>query len=129
VPALNSLDRLINEARTRKAEAEAEAAARGGQVVPPIPPHTLPATDLVNAHLLPFMVDQQTALTGALSTLQASNETLVATITAQRAEMEALVSGLEAVVRDLEKSAEMLQGEEVAGLGSEVRMMEEELAG
>jgi hypothetical protein len=43
--------------------------------------------------------------------------------------MEALVAGLEAVVRDLEQSAEMLQGEDVQGLSGDVRMIEEELAG
>jgi kinetochore protein NNF1 len=89
----------------------------------------LPATDLVNAHLSPFLIDQQTALSGALTTIQTSNETLVATITSQAAEMEALVAGLEAVVRDLEQSAEMLQGEDVQGLSGDVRMIEEELAG
>jgi kinetochore protein NNF1 len=127
VPSLNSLDRLINEAKARKSAAE--TSAPDSNAIPPIPPHTLPASDLVNAHLSPFLIDQQTALSGALTTIQASNETLVATITSQRAEMEALVAGLEAVVRDLEKSSEMLQGDDVQGLSGDVRMIEEELAG
>jgi kinetochore protein NNF1 len=83
----------------------------------------------VNAHLSPFLVDQQTVLSGALTTVQASNEMLLATITSQKAEMEALIAGLEAVVRDLEKSATMLQGEDVQVLSGDVRMIEEELAG
>ncbi|TID26712.1 Beta-catenin-like protein 1 [Venturia nashicola] len=126
VPSLNSLDRLINEAKARKAEAEAKAP--DGKAVPPVPPHTLPATELLNAHLSPFLIDQQTTLSSALATIQTSNETLVATITSQRAEMEALVAGLEAVVKDLEKSADMLQSDDVQGLSGDVRMIEQELA-
>lgn len=123
---MNSLDRLINEAKSRKTEAESKAP--DGKAIPPVPPHTLPATDLLNAHLSPFLVDQQTALNSALRTVQTSNETLVATITGQRAEMEALVAGLEAVVKDLEKSADMLQGDDVQGLSGDVRTIEEEMA-
>lgn len=127
IPSLNSLDRLINEAKARRTEAEAKTP--DGKAVPPIPPHTLPAADLLNAHLSPFLIDQQTALSGALSMIQSNNETLVATITSQRVEMENLVAGLEAVVRDLEKSAEMLQSDDVQGLSGDVRMIEAELAG
>jgi kinetochore protein NNF1 len=92
-------------------------------------PHTLPATDLVNAHLSPFLIDQQTALSAALSSIQSSNETLVTTISAQREEMEALMRGLEAVVADLESSAAMLQAEDVQNLSGDVRMIEDELTG
>ncbi len=46
---------------------------------------------------------------------------------AQRAEMEALVGGLEAVADDLEKAARLVAQEEVQGLGREVREMDVEM--
>lgn len=60
---------------------------------------------------------------------QAANAELLNTISAQRAELEALVSGLEAVVRDVEGSAGLLQGEEVRGLEGEVLEIETALRG
>jgi kinetochore protein NNF1 len=90
-------------------------------------PHILPAADILNAHLSPFLIEQQTSLATALKTVQTSNTALVDTITAQRVEIETLVGGLEAVVADLERSAAMLQGSEVQSLAGEVRMMEDEL--
>jgi len=54
---------------------------------------------------------------------------LMETIKQQRVEMEGLLAGLEGVVRDLERSAEMVQDGEVVGLGAEVKMVEEELRG
>ncbi|KAF2435412.1 Nnf1-domain-containing protein [Tothia fuscella] len=126
VPSLNALDRLIAEAKGRKDEAE-KAAGAGGAVTAPVPPHILPASDILNAHLTPFLVEQQTSLSSALTALQSSNTTLIDTVISQRAEMEALVSGLESVVADLERGATMLQGDEVLTLAGESRKMEDEL--
>lgn len=64
-----------------------------------------------------------------MDTLQSKNTDLAQTVAAQRAEIEALVSGLEAVVQDLEKSAAMLQDETVQSLSGDVRMVEDELKG
>jgi kinetochore protein NNF1 len=75
------------------------------------------------------LLEQHNALTTALGTIEKGNEALVATITSQREEMENLVKSLEAVVGDLEKSAAMLQDQNVQGLGGEVREIEGELKG
>jgi kinetochore protein NNF1 len=93
----------------------------------PIPPHTLPPSDLVNAHLAPFLTDMRSSITSETTSLEASNTKLIETIKQQRQEMEALVSGLENVVTDLEHSATMLQSDDVQGLTAEVKMVEEEL--
>ncbi|KAF2399719.1 Nnf1-domain-containing protein [Trichodelitschia bisporula] len=119
VASLNSLDRLVAEAKARKAAAEGSAE--------PVPPHTLPPAALLHAHLLPFLNEQESALTAALSTLETRNNALAETIQAQRAEMEGLVRGLEAVISDLERSGEMLQSDEVQGLLADVKMIDQEL--
>jgi kinetochore protein NNF1 len=128
VPSLNSLDRLITDAKSRKEAAEA-AAPDGSEATQPVPPHILPATDILTAHLSPFLIEQHNTLTAALETVEKSNETLGQTIASQRDEMEKLVRGLEAVVGDLERSAGMLQGEDIQGMGGEVREIEAELKG
>jgi kinetochore protein NNF1 len=124
---LNSLDRLIHDAKQRKAAASSSATSTDNT---PIPPHTLPPAALVNAHLAPFLTDMRTSISSEKQALEESNKQLIATIRAQRVEMEGLVRGLEGMVADLEKSARMVQeGEGVEGLGVEVRMVEEELKG
>jgi hypothetical protein len=125
VPSLNTLDRLCSEARSRKSIAE--ASSPDGIAIPPIPPHTLPATSLLNAHLTPFLMDQETTLQNSLADIQTRNEGLVDEIMEQRLEIEALMLGLEGLVTDLERSGAMLQGDEVQGLSNDVRMIEEEL--
>jgi kinetochore protein NNF1 len=127
IPSLNSLDRLVADAKVRKEAAE--AATPDGKAVEPVPPHVLPATDILTAHLSPFLLEQHKALTTALDTIEKSNETLAETITTQRDEMEKLVKSLEAVVGDLERSAAMLQSEDVQALGGEVRGIEAALKG
>jgi kinetochore protein NNF1 len=97
--------------------------------VEPVPPHILPATDILNAHLSPFLLEQHNTLITALTAIEKSNEALVETIKSQRDEMEKLVKSLEVVVGDLERSATMLQSEDVQSLGGEVRGIEEELKG
>jgi kinetochore protein NNF1 len=128
VPSLNSLDRLIADAKSRKEAAEA-AAPNGSEAAQPIPPHILPATDILTAHLSPFLIEQHNSLTVSLDTIKKSNETLGETIVSQRDEMEKLVRGLEDIVGDLERSAGMLQGQDVQGMGGEVREIEAELKG
>lgn len=124
---LNTLDRLIHDARLRKQAAE--SASSNGSVEQPIPPHTLPPADLVNAHLAPFLTDTRAAIASETAELEARNKALMETIRQQRVEMQGLVEGLEGVVADLERSAAMLQGDEVQDLTAEVKMVEEELGG
>jgi kinetochore protein NNF1 len=89
----------------------------------------MPATDILNAHLSPFLLEQHSTLSSGLKTIEESNRALVDTIVAQRAEMQALISGLEAVVQDLESSATMLQQDSLQGLSGEIGMIEQELKG
>lgn len=59
-----------------------------------------------------------------LTETQTANAELLATVTAQRAEIEALVRGLESVVNDLEVSAQMMAQDEVQELSTEIRDIE-----
>lgn len=71
----------------------------------------------------------RSTITSETVALEKRNEELIETIKKQRVEMEGLVGGLERVVGDLERSAEMVQGEGVQELSGDVKMMEEELKG
>ncbi|KAF9734987.1 hypothetical protein PMIN06_009334 [Paraphaeosphaeria minitans] len=123
VQLLNSLDQCIEDARLRKKRAE----ANGGPVEPRVPPHTLPPAEIHLAHLMPFLEAQATEMNTRLADTQQANTQLLTTVTAQRAEMEALVHGLENVIQDLETSAQMMGQEEVQGLSKEMRELEKEM--
>ncbi|KIW02287.1 uncharacterized protein PV09_06437 [Verruconis gallopava] len=130
VPLLNSLDRLISEAKARKQSAEAAAATSAGPdsvVETPIPPHTLPPAELVNAHLAAYLEEKRAAVAAETAEVSARNEQLAATIRQQREEMDAFVRGLEAVVADLERSAALVQADDVTSLTAEVKAVEDEL--
>jgi kinetochore protein NNF1 len=58
---------------------------------------------------------------------QQSNTELLSTVTGQRAEIEALVRGLENVIHDLDVSAQMMAQDEVQGLGKEIKDLEMEM--
>jgi Nnf1 len=90
--------------------------------------HTLAPRDLVNAHLQPFLLEQQNVLTSTLSTLQTANLTLLETINAQNSEVEAYVKHLEAVVADLGRASVMLQTQDAQNLTGDIKAMEQELA-
>lgn len=66
-------------------------------------------------------------MTAKLAETQTANTELLATVTAQRAEIEALVRGLESVVSDLEASAQLMAQDEVQDLSSETRHVEMEM--
>ncbi|KAF1833801.1 Nnf1-domain-containing protein, partial [Decorospora gaudefroyi] len=127
VPLLNSLDQCIEDAKARKKRAEASAGAKGGVVETPVPPHTLTPSEIHLAHLMPFLEKQAGEMNSKLVETQQSNSELLSTVTAQRAEIEALVRGLENVVQDLHVSAQMMAQEDVQGLSSEVRELEMEM--
>lgn len=65
----------------------------------------LGADGLYQAHLTPFLQHAQDTLKAKLETTQSQNAELADRIIAQRQEMESLLSGLEAVMADLEGSA------------------------
>ncbi|KAK8212577.1 Nnf1-domain-containing protein [Phyllosticta capitalensis] len=126
VYSLNSLDALVDDAKKRKQRAEADA--NGAPVEPPTPPHTLPAEVLILANLQSFLAAQTTSLESQISTMQKENQTLLSEVLAQRAELEALTSGLERVVADLQGTNEMLSAEEVQNLTAEVLEIDSELS-
>ncbi|KAF1941547.1 Nnf1-domain-containing protein [Clathrospora elynae] len=119
---LNSLDQCIEDARLRKKRAE--ASANGGPVETPVPPHTLTPAEIHLAHLTPFLEKQATEMNTKLVETQQSNTALLSTVTAQRAEIEALVRGLETVIQDLDVSAQMMAQDDVQGLGRDIKDFE-----
>lgn len=129
MPSLNDLHRLIEDAKTRKEAAEAEAQAKGTPVDEPVAPHTLGPDALLSSHLGPFYSVQNDIISAQLADVQRSNETFMEEITQQRTELQHLVDGLGGIVGDLEKSAGLMRRDEVQGLIGEVRGIEMELRG
>jgi kinetochore protein NNF1 len=76
---------------------------------------------------MPFLEQQAAAMNTSLAETQQANTTLLPVVTAQRAEIEALVRGLEGVVADLEASAGILSQDDVQGLGAEIRQIEKQM--
>jgi kinetochore protein NNF1 len=62
-----------------------------------------------------------------LSETQQSNTELLSTVTAQRAEIESLVRGLENVIQDREVSAQMMAQDDVQGISSEIKHLETQM--
>ena len=87
-------------------------------------PHTLTPSEIHLAHLMPFLEKQATDMSTKLAETQTANTELLATVTAQRAEIEALVRGLERVVNDLEASAQLMAQDDVQDLSIEIRDVE-----
>ncbi|KAK2794780.1 hypothetical protein FQN52_007550 [Onygenales sp. PD_12] len=96
VGGLNELDRLVGEARVRK------EAGEGGMRVPP---HTLGANELYQAHLAPYLAQAQASLDEKLEDVQGENVRLADTVALQRREIEELLAGLQAVIGDVEGAA------------------------
>ena len=88
-------------------------------------PHTLPPRSLYLAHLAPYLASTQSQLEGELQTLQAKNVQLAKGVDAQSDEVERLVSGLEALIADLE-GANAVMSEVVEGGGVKKEAMEVE---
>ncbi|KAF7677469.1 hypothetical protein GT037_004328 [Alternaria burnsii] len=125
VKLLNSLDQCIEDAKLRKRRAE--ASANGGPVETPVPPHTLTPAEVHLAHLMPYLEKQATEMNTKLVETQQSNTELLSTITAQCAEIEALIRGLENVIQDLDASAQIMAQDHVQDLSGETRDLEMEM--
>lgn len=63
------------------------------------------AKELYQAHLTPYLQEAQSTLDSELESLQSQNVELAKRIQIQREEIQSLLSGLEAVVGDLEGAA------------------------
>ncbi|KAI9771901.1 MAG: hypothetical protein M1840_001671 [Geoglossum simile] len=124
VANLNGLDDLIAEARRRKNRAPASSLAST------VPPHTLPPSALLAAHLQPHLTHTQSHLNAALQTIQSQNAGLALAVQAQRAEIEELLRRVEGVVGDLEGAVGGLgEGVVVKGLVEDVQRLDEEVKG
>lgn len=89
-------------------------------------PHTLPATAVLAAHLAPHLAAQQSQLNARLQNTQAANAQLWSEIQAQRAEMEALLAGVEKVLLDVD-GANVLLGDVADELAEETRAAERDV--
>ena len=76
---------------------------------------------------MPFLEKQANEMTTKLADQQESNSELLSTVTAQRAEIEALVRGLGNVIQDLEVSAQMMAQDDVQELSKEIKDLETEM--
>ncbi|KAI0598555.1 Nnf1-domain-containing protein [Biscogniauxia sp. FL1348] len=120
VAKLNELENLVGEAERRREEA-------GEDAEPPVPPHMLPADQVLAAHLAPHLAQQQSQLNAKLQTTQAHNAKLFDEIQRQRAEIQSLVGLLEKVFEDIDGANGMMDGV-VDELATETRAVEVELA-
>ncbi|KAH6636279.1 Nnf1-domain-containing protein [Chaetomium tenue] len=121
VARLNELEELVSDAARRRIESDDPSS-------PPVPPHTLPAPTILHAHLTPHLASHQSQLNAKLQNTQAANARLWDEIRAQRAEMEALLAGVEKAVRDTE-GANALLGEVADELAAETRAAEKDVRG
>jgi kinetochore protein NNF1 len=114
ITSLNALEDLIAAAKLRKARSTSDE--------PPVTPHTLPAPDVMSAHLQPIYTSQQSQLNARLQTTQSQNAMMAQRLVEQRREIEEFVAGLERVVGDLERAGKVFEVEK--GLGDEAREAE-----
>ncbi|KAK8058964.1 hypothetical protein PG994_009412 [Apiospora phragmitis] len=124
VNKLNELEGLVSEAELRRDEA-----GRSDQNNTPTPPHLLPASAILAAHLQPHLVASQSQLNARLQTTQSHNARLWADIQQQRAELSSLTGLLEKLVKDLEEAGGMLDDAGVqTEIARETREVESEIA-
>lgn len=142
VRGLNELDRLVGEAKARReggeeapalAYVESAASVKFGlkqMLMSPVRMHEIPPQQLYLAHLAPYLEETQTKLESEMLQLQADHETLVRGIQAQEEEVERMVSGLEAMIKDLEGANEVM--DEVVGdrsMRTDARELHAEITG
>lgn len=87
-------------------------------------PHSLTPSEIHLAHLMPFLEKQALEMNDKLAETQTANTELLTIVSAQRAEITALVRGLESVVSDLEASAQLMAQDDVQDLSTEIRDVE-----
>ncbi|KAF2172098.1 hypothetical protein M409DRAFT_17340 [Zasmidium cellare ATCC 36951] len=120
IPSLNELDRLIEDAKRRKARAAVEQDEKD-----PVPPHTLPAQTLYISHLAPSLKGYDQEIRSRQEALAGENQELIARVLQQRKDLQRLMEGLEGVVEDLNGSVKALVPEEMEGLKEENREVDE----
>ena len=115
VPSLNELDRLIDDARRRKAQAVAEGQEEG-RTTSPTPPHALPPSQLYISRLAPTLGMFEQQMRQRQEALAEENQQLLERVQQQRKDINALIGGLENVARDLAGSVEAMQPEQLDAL-------------
>ncbi|KAI9718160.1 MAG: hypothetical protein M1828_006792 [Chrysothrix sp. TS-e1954] len=110
---LNELDALVEVAERRR-----KKAGEGATI--PIPPHMLPPSSILTAHVAPFVQDQTKALGQALSDVQERNEVLTTEVTSQRDEIEALIAGLESKTTKVDDVVNEWKASDVHGISDEL---------
>lgn len=126
VASLNELDRLIEDARRRR-ERDRERMGQGGEVLVPVPAHTLPARQLYISHLAPTLAEWERSMRERQEELGKENEEIMERVTQQRRDIQRLIGGLESVVEDLNGSVRALQPEQMEGLREEAREADQAL--
>ncbi|KAI1437749.1 Nnf1-domain-containing protein [Xylaria sp. CBS 124048] len=101
VAKLNELESLVSEAARRRKEAGEDGEA-------PLPPHLLPPDEVLDAHMAPHLIQQQSQLNAKLQTTQSHNAMLFEDIKRQRAEIESLVTLLEKALEDIDHTNHMM---------------------
>ncbi|KAI8721134.1 hypothetical protein NCS52_00560200 [Fusarium sp. LHS14.1] len=101
VPKLNDLESLISDASRRRAESTTETQ--------PTPPHLLPPSAILAAHMTPSLTAHQSQLNARLQTTQSQNALLHDEVTRQREEIRSLLEALEAVVADVQGANDALR--------------------
>lgn len=124
VASLNELDRLIDDAKARKAKAASEAQHTGHKADIPTPAHTLPARQLYISHLAPTLTEFEKTMRERQHILAEENQGLILKVQQQRKDIKRLMDGLEDVVKDLNASVETLQPEHMARLKEEARAVD-----
>ncbi|KAK4204439.1 Nnf1-domain-containing protein, partial [Triangularia verruculosa] len=122
VQRLNELEDLIQEAQQKR------RAVEGGKGERPVPPHTLDADVVLQAHLRGYLKEQLSVLGGKLEETRGENKRLFEEVLSQRKEMEGLIKAVEGVVRDVKGASEVLGGV-VGELEGETREVDRELLG
>ncbi|KAK1756194.1 kinetochore-associated protein NNF1 [Echria macrotheca] len=119
IPRLNELEALLSDAATRR-----QSSPAGSE--PPIPPHTLPAQTILQAHLTPHIAAQQSQISTALRGIQTENSALFGEVEAQRAEIDSLLDEIGRTLADMDAASALLS-EVVEGLSSEGRGVDVEM--
>ncbi|KAI8671564.1 hypothetical protein NCS57_00631900 [Fusarium keratoplasticum] len=101
VPKLNDLESLISDASRRRAESTSETQ--------PTPPHLLPPSAILAAHMTPSLTAHQSQLNARLQTTQSQNALLHDEVRRQRDEIRSLLEALEAVVADVQGANDALR--------------------
>ncbi|KAK2738497.1 hypothetical protein FQN57_007012 [Myotisia sp. PD_48] len=121
IQGLNELDRMVGEARHRRAN-DSGVESR--------PPYTLSANELFQAHVAPILAQTQATLQSKVEEVQRQNEEIGERIAAQREEIGRLLATLENAVGDVQGAVKAIDEFDPEGfLRAEAEQMDDEARG